>query len=515
MKLKYVLCLFTISLLLSVNTVTADGIQPLSVYPENLDFGTVQSGGKYKESYTVKNNTNDVINIYRISTGTCAGVLAAPFRASVSPNEEYKLSLTYRPDKNMIGDSEFNVTLMVDSLEQKTIHLKAKGFVINPEEENDSLKTLESGGDLLNISETDYIENPIYLAIYTKPGCIECLKEERIISEFLKKKQNIVLKVFNANSIEDIESVLKMETAYDVKSNYKLTVPSVFIGGDYLIRNDININRLEEIVRNETNSKLYNKPWESLEDLNIKNQMEETFSKFTYLPVIGAGLFDGINPCAFAVLIFFLSYLKIAKRSKQQIIYIGTAFTLSVFSTYFLIGFGFFQGLRFLVGNTSVALVVYTVSGILAILFAILSFCDALKIKKGSADLITLQLSQKTKDRTRSIIRNNSRNSLLLISTVITGVIVSLLELGCTGQIYVPVISYIIQQTDVAFKAVMLLLLYNIAFILPLILIFVLFILGTTHEKLTKWFQNHLILIKLILCVVFLILGISILVKMI
>jgi cytochrome c biogenesis protein CcdA len=58
-----------------------------------------------------------------------------------------------------------------------------------------------------------------------------------------------------------------------------------------------------------------------------------------------------------------------------------------------------------------------------------------------------------------------------------------------------------------------LLIIYNIAFILPLLFIFMLVVLGMTHEKLSKWFQNNLIKIKIITAVLFLFLGLIILAK--
>jgi len=101
----------------------------------------------------------------------------------------------------------------------------------------------------------------------------------------------------------------------------------------------------------------------------------------------------------------------------------------------------------------------------------------------------------------------------LILSTAITGIGISLLELGCTGQVYVPIISLILQNSADNAKALFFLIVYNLAFILPLLIIFALFLFGTTHEKLTKWFQKHLIIIKFAMGIIFLILAIIILGK--
>ena len=64
------------------------------------------------------------------------------------------------------------------------------------------------------------------------------------------------------------------------------------------------------------------------------------------LPVLAAGLIDGINPCAFTTLIFLLASLALAGRGRREVLLIGALFSAAVFLTYFLIGLGFFAALR-------------------------------------------------------------------------------------------------------------------------------------------------------------------------
>ncbi|HAK45575.1 MAG TPA: hypothetical protein DCO79_06610, partial [Spirochaeta sp.] len=70
-------------------------------------------------------------------------------------------------------------------------------------------------------------------------------------------------------------------------------------------------------------------------------------------------------------------------------------------------------------------------------------------------------------------------------------------ELGCTGQIYFPTITYII-QTDKAASGFLYLALYNIAFILPLAAVFIVVFLGITSKRITKKFQTNLGIIKIL-----------------
>ena len=53
-----------------------------------------------------------------------------------------------------------------------------------------------------------------------------------------------------------------------------------------------------------------------------------------------AAAVDGINPCAFATILFFVSYLVISRRPRHELLLVGLAFTLGVFVTYLAVGLG-------------------------------------------------------------------------------------------------------------------------------------------------------------------------------
>jgi hypothetical protein len=80
----------------------------------------------------------------------------------------------------------------------------------------------------------------------------------------------------------------------------------------------------------------------------------------------------------------------------------------------------------------------------------------------------------------------------------VSGVIVSFLELACTGQIYLPAIRMML--FDVAglwLKAVFYLLVYNLAFVVPLLGVFLLAYFGVTSEQLRGWLTRRMGVTKL------------------
>jgi len=99
----------------------------------------------------------------------------------------------------------------------------------------------------------------------------------------------------------------------------------------------------------------------------------------------------------------------------------------------------------------------------------------------------------------------------LVVGGLILGVLVTLLESLCTGQMYLPTIMFAVSDPALRNQALGLLLLYNVAFILPLIVVFVLAYMGIRSEKLASFSRNHVALVKVLLGIAFLALGIGLL----
>ncbi|MEA1910283.1 MAG: hypothetical protein U9N32_01240 [Spirochaetota bacterium] len=82
---------------------------------------------------------------------------------------------------------------------------------------------------------------------------------------------------------------------------------------------------------------------------------------------------------------------------------------------------------------------------------------------------------------------------------------VSIFELACTGQVYFPTIAYLVKigQSSAYFY----LLIYNISFIIPLFVVFVLIYKGTGSKVITGFFQNNMGSMKISLSLLFLVLA--------
>ena len=88
----------------------------------------------------------------------------------------------------------------------------------------------------------------------------------------------------------------------------------------------------------------------------------------------------------------------------------------------------------------------------------------------------------------------------------------TLLDSLCTGQIYVPVLALISREVE-AWRSLMLLAVYNLAFIAPLIVIFILAAKGADSERMSRWSKRNVFPSKIAMGIVFAILGVLVLPK--
>ena len=94
----------------------------------------------------------------------------------------------------------------------------------------------------------------------------------------------------------------------------------------------------------------------------------------------------------------------------------------------------------------------------------------------------------------------------------VTGAVISLLELACTGQVYLPTISYVMSVPEMRASAAGLPVLYNIAFILPLLVVLGLAAYGVSTRTFQDLFVRHAAKIKLAMAVLFIGLGVLLLI---
>lgn len=219
--------------------------------------------------------------------------------------------------------------------------------------------------------------------------------------------------------------------------------------------------------------------------------------------IIGAALLDSINPCVFGALIFLIAFMMRVFKSRTKMLLGGILYTLVVYVTYLALGFGILK----VTIDTGFSAVFYLIAALIALVAGFLELKDYFWYGKG----FSLQMIPGGAERLKyyagkiaSLEKNHT--ALLMLSTALLGVFVVLIELPCTGAPYFAILG-LLAQGDYA-HAVPLLLLYNLVFILPLILLLAVAFLGVTSARLERWRFAHRGLMRFCIGVFLIALGI-------
>lgn len=247
--------------------------------------------------------------------------------------------------------------------------------------------------------------------------------------------------------------------------------------------------------------------------------IEKHFHGLAPLAIMAAGFVDGINPCAFTVIVFFMSFLFFQGYQRRSIAVVGMSFIAAVFITYLLLGMGFFAALHAMKGYALITKIIGLSIGVLSIVFGLLSVYDAfIFIKKGESEDMLLHLPKSIKNRIHAVIGDQYRvkkdsaskktGVLALIGGALAvGFIISIFESVCTGQLYVPTIVFVLKTSTYKLRAFALLFLYNLMFILPLLAIYGLALAGVSSNAFAGTMKKNMFLIKLFLAAMFIFLG--------
>jgi len=184
---------------------------------------------------------------------------------------------------------------------------------------------------------------------------------------------------------------------------------------------------------------------------------EDLASVITIPAVIGAAVVDAVNPCEFAVLIILMTTV-LATGKKRRALFSGLAFSLSIFISYFLMGLGLYSAIQ----AAGLTRTFYAVIAVLAVFIGLFNLKDYLWYGKW----FLMEVPMSWRPRLKSLIRNVTS----VPGAFFTGFAVSLFLLPCTSGPYIVILGLLAQTTTKGY-ALVLLVLYNLIFVSPMVLI--------------------------------------------
>lgn len=213
--------------------------------------------------------------------------------------------------------------------------------------------------------------------------------------------------------------------------------------------------------------------------------MQMYLPKITLPTVIVAAAVDGINPCAFTVLLLFITAMLATVQAGEQglrairarILSLGGIYIAAVFLTYLGLGIGLLKSLDFFTREHLPA----RFGALAAILFGLWMLKDFFLPDIGWR----LQAPSQVGTMARQMAKKATIPALIL-----GGFLIGLCTVPCSGAVYLGVLSLLALQPS-ALLGYGYLVLYNLIFVLPLVVILIAASARPTLNRLAHWNLHH------------------------
>jgi cytochrome c biogenesis protein CcdA/glutaredoxin len=342
-------------------------------------------------------------------------------------------------------------------------------------------------------------DKPLDIVYFYGSTCPHCADFEKWLNKDIKPYYNINavgFEVYNNETNRNLASELAKEYGESFKGVPMIFIgDSVFFGFSDSIAKDIK-NKIEVCIKDNCCDS-------ALDKVKVCDHNDLKKQKLTLASVIGLAFADSINPCEIAVLVLALVALLAKDPSdRKRVLLGGLAFCSAIFITYIIYGGIIITFFKFIQGYfSSVSSYVRIVFAMLAVFLGYMNIKDAIKYKPGS---FMTEMPIKLRPFAKKIISNiTSPYGAFLI-----GVFVTLFLMPCTMGPYF-IVGNLLSTLD-WLKALPWLILYNLIFILPMVIITLVVYFGMKRvEDVSGWKDKHVRKLHFIAGIVLFLLGIA------
>lgn len=348
------------------------------------------------------------------------------------------------------------------------------------------------------------------LVLFYGQGCPHCSKAKLFLDEIYEQYPSLNIIEYEVYSNRENSRLFQqMADAFETEIG---GVPTFFIDDRVIVgfSDDLGEKLEKEIQRCIQEGCV--SPMDKLDDGDNENiihiigesspskdpEKEELAKQLTVPAVIGAAAVDAINPCAFAVLIILLTTV-LASKNRKRAVWSGLAFTFSIFISYLLMGVGLYSAIQ----AAEFTRIFYIIVAVLAIFVGLFNLKDYFWYGKW----FVMEVPMSWRPKLQALIRGVTS----VPGAFLIGFAVSLFLLPCTSGPYIVILGLLAHATQWGY-AMVLLILYNLIFIMPMLIITGAIYFGfTTTEEAEKWRKGKLKVLHLIAGIIILLLGISML----
>lgn len=202
----------------------------------------------------------------------------------------------------------------------------------------------------------------------------------------------------------------------------------------------------------------------SLDDQKISTWLSKNSSKRGFFVImLPAALSDSINPCAFAVMLLLLTTILSRHKSRRKTLLAGWLFALAVFISYLAMGLGIFSALA----SSSNTFVLKLIVWVLGILVWLANIKDFFRYGKW----FVMEVPMRWRPKMQDIIHRVSSP----LWAFVVWLVVSVFLLPCSSWPYFTILWFLSSQSkELHSRWFFYLVVYNLIFVLPMIIIAVL-----------------------------------------
>lgn len=235
------------------------------------------------------------------------------------------------------------------------------------------------------------------------------------------------------------------------------------------------------------------------------------FGGLTIPTVLAAGFADGFNPCAFALLVLFATFTLTlvnavtadgtpTSEARRRLLGAGSLYVGAVWVTYFIIGLGLLSVLSWLGRDHLVA----RGASVLALVMALWMLKDVFLPGVGPS----MMAPGGTHGRMQKAMERGGLGGMLL-----AGVLVGICTVPCSGAMYLQ-ITAVLHASGGGATGLALLALYNIAFIMPLLILLLTVSNRRVLGRIGRWNRSNSPWIKAALATAVIVMSFGLMVSM-
>lgn len=332
---------------------------------------------------------------------------------------------------------------------------------------------------------------------FYSPTCHACQSIKEFMNTFEQENnQTVILHRFDVTQPENFDIYSKFCSVQNLPMEQR-GIPLVITKDDFLMGTDEIRNKMNSSVQKLISE---NKTGCISEDIcqatNGTTTDGNSAQQILTLPIIlVAAAADSINPCAIGVLIFMVGFLMLSSgKNRGRTLKIALLYIATVYIAYYLAGLGILQ----ILSKLSFLRVINYIFGAGIAILGLINLKDSIQNKPDG----TLAIPTAAKPLIERWVYRAS-----IPAAIILGIIVAAVELPCTGGAYLAILT-LMANTMTRATAMIYLAIYNFIFVLPLILLTLLFIFGFEAQTLQGWLDKHKRKSRAIMGITLLIIGI-------